>query len=75
MEKKVDIIKDVDGKSIVVINDLRCKGRSVEWNIVEEPQIKHLQKIIHRNIMLMQNPAGNGNSSGKSSFIILMTVI
>lgn len=36
MGKKVDIIKDVDGKSIVVINDLRFKGRkSVDWNIVE----------------------------------------
>ena len=37
MEKKVDIIKDADGKSIVVINNLRFKGRrSVDWNIVEE---------------------------------------
>ena len=36
MDKKVDIIKDADGKSIVVINDLRFKGRrSVDWNIVE----------------------------------------
>lgn len=37
MDKKVDIIKDADGKSIVVINDLRFKGRrSVNWNVVEE---------------------------------------
>ncbi len=37
MEKKVDIIKDADGKNIVVINDLRFKGRrSVDWNIVED---------------------------------------
>lgn len=37
MDKKVDIIKDVEGKSIVVINDLRFKGRrSVDWNMVEE---------------------------------------
>ncbi len=27
MEKKVDIIKDADVKNIVVINDLRFKGR------------------------------------------------
>ena len=27
MDKKVDIIKDADGKSIVVINDLRFKAR------------------------------------------------
>ena len=37
MEKKVGIIKDADGKSIVVINNLRFKGRrSVDWNIVED---------------------------------------
>lgn len=37
MKKKVDIIKDTNGKSIVVINDLRFKGRrSVDWNIVED---------------------------------------
>ena len=34
---KVDIIEDADGKSIVVINDLRFKGRrSVDWNVVED---------------------------------------
>ncbi len=37
MDKKFDIIKDVDGKSIVIINDLRFKGRrSVDWGIVED---------------------------------------
>ena len=37
MRKKVDIIKDVDGKSIVVINDLHFKGRrSVDWDTVED---------------------------------------
>lgn len=36
MDKKIDIIKDNDGKSIVVINDLRFKGRrNVDWNAVE----------------------------------------
>lgn len=36
MDKKIDIIKDTDNKRIVVINDLRFKGRrSVDWNIVE----------------------------------------
>ena len=32
----IDIIYDVDGRQIVMINDLRFKGRSVEWNLVEE---------------------------------------
>lgn len=37
MDKKVDIIKDADGKSVVVVNDLRFKGRrSVDWNLVED---------------------------------------
>ncbi len=37
MDRKVDIIKDADGKSIVVINDLRFKGRrSVDWEVVED---------------------------------------
>lgn len=37
MDKKVDMIKDAYGRSIVVINDLRFKGRrSVDWNTVED---------------------------------------
>ena len=37
MNRKVDIIKDADGNSVVVINDLRFKGRrSVDWKIVED---------------------------------------
>ena len=37
MDMKVDIIKDADGKNVVVINDLRFKGRrSVDWNVVED---------------------------------------
>ncbi len=36
MNQKVDIIRDADGNSIVVINDLRFKGRrSVDWETVE----------------------------------------
>ncbi len=34
MDKRIDIIKDTDGNSIVVINNMRFKGRrSVDWNI------------------------------------------
>ncbi|MCD8395882.1 MAG: hypothetical protein LUD12_01610 [Lachnospiraceae bacterium] len=37
MEQHIDIIKDADGKQIVVINDLRFKGRrSVDWDVVEQ---------------------------------------
>ncbi len=37
MNRKVDIIKDADGNNVVVINDLRFKGRrSVDWKMVED---------------------------------------
>lgn len=37
MRKHADIIKDEKGNNIVVINDLRFKGRrNVNWNFVEE---------------------------------------
>ncbi len=43
MDKKVDIIKDINGNRIVVINDLRFKGRrSVNWCIVEECLKKYI---------------------------------
>ena len=36
-EKNISIIKDADGKNIVIINDIRFKGkRSVNWNDVKE---------------------------------------
>lgn len=36
MDKKMDIIKDSDGKSVVLIKDMRFKGRrNVDWNVVE----------------------------------------
>ncbi len=36
MNKKIDIIQDMDGNRIVVIHELCFKGRrSVDWNVVE----------------------------------------
>lgn len=36
MDEKADIIKDADGKSIVVVSNLRFRGRrNADWNIVE----------------------------------------
>ena len=35
MERNIDVIKDADGNSIVMINDIRFKGkRSVNWDDV-----------------------------------------
>ena len=37
MERKVNIVEDLDGNKIVFIHDIRFKGkRSVEWSDVEE---------------------------------------
>lgn len=36
MTQKADIVRDIDGKSIVIIHDIRFKGRqSIEWEEVE----------------------------------------
>ncbi len=37
MDRNINIIKDLDGKSIVLINDIRFKGRKKEdWDQVEK---------------------------------------
>lgn len=37
MERNVNVVKDVNGNNIVIINDIRFKGkRSVKWNDVKE---------------------------------------
>ncbi len=36
MERNVNIVKDVNGNNIVIINDIRFKGkRSVDWDDVK----------------------------------------
>ena len=37
MERNISVIKDVNGNQIVVINDIRFKGkRNIDWDEVEE---------------------------------------
>ncbi|MCH5269096.1 MAG: hypothetical protein J1E62_12270 [Lachnospiraceae bacterium] len=37
MERNIDVIKDADGNSIVMINDIRFKGKcSVNWDDVKQ---------------------------------------
>ena len=37
MERNISVIKDVNGNQIVVINDIRFKGRqNIDWNEVEQ---------------------------------------
>lgn len=37
MERKVNVVEDLDGNKIVVIHDIRFKGKqSIEWSDVEE---------------------------------------
>ena len=37
MERNISVIKDVNGNQIVVINDIRFKGRqNIDWDEVEQ---------------------------------------
>ena len=37
MQRKVNVVEDLDGNKIVVIHDIRFKGRqAIEWNDVEK---------------------------------------
>ena len=37
MQRKVDVVEDLDGKKIVFVHDIRFKGRqAIEWNEVEK---------------------------------------
>ena len=41
--KDVSVIQDINGNSIVVINDIKFKGkRSVNWNDVEAYLLQHV---------------------------------
>jgi hypothetical protein len=43
MERKVNVIKDLDGKDIVFINDIRFKGRqNIDWEDVK----KYLEEFV-----------------------------
>lgn len=47
----IEIIKDADGKSLVVVNDIRFKGhRKIDWNEVE----KYLKEYIGRNFQILE---------------------
>ncbi len=37
MKKNINVIKDLNGKNIVIINDIRFQGkRSINWDDVKE---------------------------------------
>ena len=46
VETNYNVIQDADGKSIVVINDIRFKGkRKINWDDVEEYLRKYIGKF------------------------------
>ena len=52
MRKNISVIKDEKGKKIVVINDIRFKGKErEEWKIIEE----YLQKYIGSCVEIMES--------------------
>lgn len=47
MEKNISIKKDVDGNQIVVINDIRFKGRqNINWDEVEQYLKQYVGKFV-----------------------------
>ena len=46
MERKVNVIKDLDGRKTVVIQDIRFKGkRAIDWDDVEKYLIDFIGEI------------------------------
>lgn len=53
MQRKVNVMDDLDGNKIVVIHDIIFKGkRSMEWTDVD------LKRIVKINMRRMQNTDG-----------------
>ena len=47
MERNISVIKDVDGNSIVMINDIRFKGkRKIDWDDVEQYLRQYIGEFI-----------------------------
>lgn len=48
---KISIVRDVDGKNIVIINDIRFRGkRKIKWDEVEKylrEYVKNIMKLKH----------------------------
>ena len=68
MERNIKVIRDTDGNSIVVINDIKFKGkRSVNWDDIkrylrkfvgEVYQAGIFVKTMRRNIIVMRSMGG-----------------
>jgi len=47
MERNIDVIRDINGNQIVVINDIRFKGkRNIDWGEVERYLKQYIGEII-----------------------------
>lgn len=47
MDKKINVIFDLEGNEIIIINDIRFKGkRRIDWENVE--QMQKLRQMQHR---------------------------
>ena len=52
MDRNVNLITDLDGRKIVIINDIRFQSRrAVDWNQVEE----YLKEYIGEYFEIMEN--------------------
>ena len=52
MERNISVIKDVNGNQIVIVNDIRFKGkRNIDWDEVEQ----YLKQYVGEFIEIAQN--------------------
>ena len=50
MDKKISVISDLDGKKIVVISDIRFKGkRNINWEEVEQYLKDTHEEVVIKN--------------------------
>ncbi len=58
MDKKINVISDLEGNEIIIINDIRFKGkRRIDWEYVEQ----YLKEYIGNCIEMLIRHAADGN--------------
>ena len=64
MERKVNVVEDLDGNKIVFIHDIRFKGkRSVEWDDVEAYLRQFVGEMYYTKILKGANAKAKANAA------------
>ena len=58
MERNISVIKDVKGNQIVIVNDIRFKGkRNIDWDEVEQYLKQYVGEFIFVDIIFLSDIA------------------